>query len=39
MIGDNATLVILDGANHAAIIEEADDANDAIRDWAGGLDD
>ena len=37
-IGDNATLEILDGANHAAIIEVADAANAAIRDWAGDID-
>ena len=38
-IGDNAELVVLDDASHAAVIEAGDRANAAIRDWAGGLDD
>ena len=39
MIGDNATLEILDDASHGAIIEAGERANDAIRDWAGDLED
>lgn len=38
MIGDNAELVVLDDASHAAIIEGADGANDAIRNWADDID-
>ena len=37
MIGDNAELVILDNASHAAIIEEGEKANKAILDWAEGI--
>ena len=37
MIGDNAELVILDDASHAAIIEEGEAANEAILDWAEGV--
>ncbi len=33
----NSTLVIIDGASHASIIEAADEANRAILDWAQGI--
>ncbi len=39
MIGENAELVIIDDASHAAIIEGAERANDAIRGWADDVDD
>ncbi len=35
----NSTLSLPSGAAHAAIIEAADRANEAIRSWADGLDD
>ena len=37
MIGENAELVILDDASHAAIIEADERANKAILDWAEGI--
>ena len=33
----NSTLEIIDGASHASIIEAADEANQAILDWAQGI--
>ena len=37
MIGANATLEVLDDASHGAVVEAGDAVNDAIRDWAGGV--